>query len=226
MHISRLYTREGQDAFAGLKFAPRTSRIVNPNGSVVFEMKDVHGPGGVVAGRGGHPRAEVLPPGRRAERRRARRRGRACPSGCSGNVPAAEAPHRRRDRLAGRCSAAWPAAGRTGAGRAATSRSRRTPGRSTTKSATCWRRRWRPRTARSGSTPGCTGPTASRARRRGTTTSTRSTARWSGRTSAYERPAPHACFIQSVNDDLVNDGGIMDLWVREARIFKYGIGTG
>lgn len=45
-------------------------------------------------------------------------------------------------------------------------------------------------------------------------------------TSAYEHPAPHACFIQSVADDLVNEGGIMDLWVREARIFKYGSGTG
>ncbi len=45
-------------------------------------------------------------------------------------------------------------------------------------------------------------------------------------TSAYEHPAPHACFIQSVSDDLVNEGGIMDLWVREARIFKYGSGTG
>ena len=44
--------------------------------------------------------------------------------------------------------------------------------------------------------------------------------------SAYERPQPHACFIQSVNDDLVNDNGIMDLWVREARLFKYGSGTG
>ena len=44
--------------------------------------------------------------------------------------------------------------------------------------------------------------------------------------SAYERPQPHACFIQSVDDDLVNDGGIMDLWVREARLFKYGSGTG
>ncbi|SIT76680.1 vitamin B12-dependent ribonucleotide reductase [Pontibaca methylaminivorans] len=44
--------------------------------------------------------------------------------------------------------------------------------------------------------------------------------------SAYERPQPHACFIQSVADDLVNDGGIMDLWVREARLFKYGSGTG
>lgn len=44
--------------------------------------------------------------------------------------------------------------------------------------------------------------------------------------SAYERPQPHACFIQSVADDLVGEGGIMDLWVREARLFKYGSGTG
>ncbi|MGR3378452.1 vitamin B12-dependent ribonucleotide reductase [Salipiger abyssi] len=44
--------------------------------------------------------------------------------------------------------------------------------------------------------------------------------------SAYEHPQPHACFIQSVADDLVSDGGIMDLWVREARLFKYGSGTG
>ena len=43
---------------------------------------------------------------------------------------------------------------------------------------------------------------------------------------AYSRPAPHACFIQSVADDLVNEGGIMDLWVREARLFKMGSGTG
>ena len=45
-------------------------------------------------------------------------------------------------------------------------------------------------------------------------------------TSSYEHPQPHACFIQSVADDLVNEGGIMDLWVREARLFKYGSGTG
>ena len=45
-------------------------------------------------------------------------------------------------------------------------------------------------------------------------------------TSAYQRPQPHACFIQSIADDLVNEGGIMDLWVREARLFKYGSGTG
>src|SRR6202008_700833 len=45
-------------------------------------------------------------------------------------------------------------------------------------------------------------------------------------TSAYEHPQPHACCIQSVKDDLVNEGGIMDLWTREARLFKYGSGTG
>jgi len=44
--------------------------------------------------------------------------------------------------------------------------------------------------------------------------------------SSYEHPQPHACFIQSVSDDLVNEGGIMDLWTREARLFKYGSGTG
>ncbi|HRE22510.1 MAG TPA: adenosylcobalamin-dependent ribonucleoside-diphosphate reductase, partial [Rhabdaerophilum sp.] len=44
--------------------------------------------------------------------------------------------------------------------------------------------------------------------------------------SSYEHPQPHACFIQGVQDDLVNDGGIMDLWVREARLFKYGSGAG
>jgi ribonucleoside-diphosphate reductase alpha chain len=44
--------------------------------------------------------------------------------------------------------------------------------------------------------------------------------------NAYEHPQPHACFIQSIDDDLVNEGGIMDLWTREARLFKYGSGTG
>jgi ribonucleoside-diphosphate reductase alpha chain len=44
--------------------------------------------------------------------------------------------------------------------------------------------------------------------------------------SSYERPQPHACFIQGVSDELVSEGGIMDLWVREARLFKYGSGTG
>lgn len=52
------------------------------------------------------------------------------------------------------------------------------------------------------------------------------TAELKASTSSYERPQPHACFILSIEDDLVNEGGIMDLWVREARLFKYGSGTG
>jgi ribonucleoside-diphosphate reductase alpha chain len=52
------------------------------------------------------------------------------------------------------------------------------------------------------------------------------TGRLTASESAYEHPQPHACFIQSVEDDLVNENGIMDLWVREARLFKYGSGTG
>jgi ribonucleoside-diphosphate reductase alpha chain len=44
--------------------------------------------------------------------------------------------------------------------------------------------------------------------------------------SAYERPQPHACFIQSVDDTLVGENSIMDLWQKEARLFKYGSGSG
>ncbi len=44
--------------------------------------------------------------------------------------------------------------------------------------------------------------------------------------SAYERPQPHACFIISIKDNLVNEGGIMELITSEARLFKYGSGTG
>lgn len=44
--------------------------------------------------------------------------------------------------------------------------------------------------------------------------------------NSYERPQPHACFIQPVTDDLVNPGGMMDLWTREARLFKQGSGSG
>ncbi|WP_036766981.1 adenosylcobalamin-dependent ribonucleoside-diphosphate reductase [Parvularcula oceani] len=45
-------------------------------------------------------------------------------------------------------------------------------------------------------------------------------------TDVYAHPQPHACFIQSVQDDLVGQGGIFDLITREARLFKYGSGSG
>src|ERR1700761_9236294 len=46
MQITRRFTHEGQDPFVNITFAPRTSVIRNPNGSVVFEMKDVMVPSG------------------------------------------------------------------------------------------------------------------------------------------------------------------------------------
>ena len=61
---------------------------------------------------------------------------------------------------------------------------------------------------------------------RATTMSTTRPAKLTRSKTAYEHPQPHACFIQSIEDDLVNENGIMDLWVREARLFKYGSGTG
>jgi ribonucleoside-diphosphate reductase alpha chain len=42
-------------------------------------------------------------------------------------------------------------------------------------------------------------------------------------TNAYERPQCSACFIQSVDDDLM---GIFELIKNEAKLFKYGSGTG
>jgi ribonucleoside-diphosphate reductase alpha chain len=45
-------------------------------------------------------------------------------------------------------------------------------------------------------------------------------------TDSYANPQAHACFIQDVDDDLIREGGILDLWLREARVFKMGSGSG
>ncbi len=101
----------------------------------------------------------------------------------------------------------------------------KTPAPSMTSCASCSPTRWSRRTRRSGSTPACIGlrhrwPVA------GHYYVDFKTGKLTKSKSSYEHPQPHACFIQGVEDDLVNDGGIMDLWVREARLFKYGSGTG
>ena len=210
-----------------------SSEIRSPDGSIVFRLDQLEAPSGwsqvaidVLAQKyfrkAGVParlkpvREKGVPAWlcrRVADRGRPRRAAR-------GRAAMAARPVRRR------CSIGWQEPGPIGAGRAATSPPRTTRAPSTTSCATCWRRRWPRRTRRNGSTPACTGPTASTARRRATSTSTRRPARCHASASAYERPQPHACFIQSIKDDLVNEGGIMDLWVREARLFKYGSGTG
>src|SRR5438132_2299920 len=44
MKITRRFTKTGQDPFASVEYERRTSRITNPDGSVVFEMNDAEIP--------------------------------------------------------------------------------------------------------------------------------------------------------------------------------------
>src|SRR4051812_33446373 len=224
MRISRLYTRDGQDAFAGLKFVPRTSRIVNPNGSVVFEMKEVMVPEGW-----SQVAVDIL------AQKYFRRAG--VPSELS-RVPEDGVPEWLRRAV--------PAAGATLGGE--------TDGRQVFRRlAGCWAY-WGWTGGYFTSEADARAFFDEVCYMLATQMAAPNSPQWFNTglhwaywiegppqghyfvnphsnglersTSAYERPAPHACFIQEVRDDLVNDGGIMDLWVREARIFKYGSGTG
>ena len=216
MRISRRFTQEGQSPYTGIDFELRTSEIKNPDGSTVFRQEGSRCRG-LVARRQRHPGPEIFPEVRGA----AARRRTASPCSTRKGAPFWEA-----SATPGRFSIGWPAAGPTGARNTATST--------------------RPADARAfydelchmlaaqvaaPNSPqwfntglhwayGLTGPA------QGHHYVDPDTGALTRATSAYERPQPSACFIQSVADDLVNDGGIMDLWTREARIFKYGSGTG
>ena len=98
--------------------------------------------------------------------------------------------------------------------------------RFTTNCATCSPTRWPRRILLSGSIPACTMPMDLSGPAQGHFYVDPKTREVVKATNAFEHPQPHACFIQSIEDDLVNENGIMDLWVREARLFKYGSGTG
>src|SRR5438477_1098745 len=224
MQITRRFTREGQDPFAGIPFAPRTSRIVNPNGTVVFEMKDV-----LVPDSWSQVAVDIL------AQKYFRRAG--VPAQCERVSETGVPEWLQRSR---------PAAGAAMGGETdARQVFRRLAG--------CWTYwGWKgsyfsteadalaffdetcymlaaqmaaPNSPQWFNTGlhwayGITGPAQGHYR------VDPETGQPVRSTSAYEHPAPHACFIQSIRDDLVNEGGIMDLWVREARIFKYGSGTG
>jgi ribonucleoside-diphosphate reductase alpha chain len=225
MQISRRYTAEGRDPFAACPFVPRTSRITNPDGSVVFEMKDLQAPE-----HWSQVAVDIL------AQKYFRKAG----------VPA------RTERVAEPGVPEWlqrsrPAAGDPGTGQETDARQvfRRLSG--------CWTYwGWKggyfsseadaraffdeccamlagqlaaPNSPQWFNTGlhwayGIEGPP------QGHYYVDPATKEVTRSTSAYERPAPHACFIQEIRDDLINEGGIMDLWVREARIFKYGSGTG
>jgi ribonucleoside-diphosphate reductase alpha chain len=225
MQITRRYTVEGRDPFAAFSFVPRTSRIVNPDGSVVFEMKDLLAPSSwsqvavdILAQK--YFRRAGLP--QSAERVAEA----GVPEWLQRSRPAADDPCSGQEtdarqvftRLAG-CWTYWGWKG----GYFSSERDARAffdetchmlAAQIAAPNSPQWFNtglHW---------AYGIEGPSQGHyyvdPRTRQVTRST----------SAYERPAPHACFIQSIKDDLVNEGGIMDLWVREARIFKYGSGTG
>jgi ribonucleoside-diphosphate reductase alpha chain len=225
MRIPRHYTAEGRDAFAAFNFAVRTSRIVNPDGTVVFEMKDLQ-----VPEQWSQVAVDIL------AQKYFRKAGIAAqlehvdeagvPSWLQRSRPAAGTPSNQQEtdarqvfrRLAG-CWTYWGWKGgyfstegdalaffdETCHMLAAQMAAPNSPQWFNTGLHWAY---------------GIEGPP------QGHYYVDPVSRQMTRATSAYEHVTPHACFIQSVRDDLVNEGGIMDLWVREARIFKYGSGTG
>ncbi|MFD0978620.1 vitamin B12-dependent ribonucleotide reductase [Tropicimonas aquimaris] len=232
MKIDRKFTTAGDDAYAGLAFTTTTSEIRNPDGTVVFSLEGIDVPAGwsqvasdVIAQK------YFRKAGVAARLRPVKEKG--VPEFLWRSVPdeavLAELPEDERfggetsarqvfDRLAG----AWAYWGWKG-------------GYFTTEEdARAYYDEMRHMLASQRAAPnspqwfntglhwayGIDGPS------QGHYYIDHKTGKLTRSTSAYEHPQPHACFIQSVADDLVGDGGIMDLWVREARLFKYGSGTG
>ncbi len=232
MKLERRFTRAGDDAYGGIHFLPRTSRISNPDGSIVFEAKDVLAPESwsqvavdILAQK--YFRKAGVP----AHARKVPEQG--VPEWLQRSEPDAE----KLESL--------PEEERFGSERDARDVFHRMAG--------CWTYwGWKhgyfhseddartfydellyvlasqmaaPNSPQWFNTGlhwayGITRPA------QGHFYSDPETGKILRSANAYERPQPHACFIQSVQDDLVNEGGIMDLWTREARIFKYGSGTG
>ncbi len=225
MKIERKFTKSGQDAYAGVEFVSTTSEIRNPDGSVVFKLDDVEVPSSwsqvasdVIAQK--YFRKAGVP----VSVKKVKEKG--VPSFLWRSVPeSADTPRTGEmsskqvfDRLAG----AWAYWGWKG-------------GYFTTEEdAQAYFDEMRFMLATQKAAPnspqwfntglhwayGIDGPS------QGHYYVDYKSGELTKSTSAYEHPQPHACFIQSVADDLVGEGGIMDLWVREARLFKYGSGTG
>ncbi|HEV3204776.1 MAG TPA: vitamin B12-dependent ribonucleotide reductase, partial [Gemmataceae bacterium] len=225
MNISRRFTREGQDAFTGIPFVPRQSRIANPDGSVVFEMKDILVPESwsqvavdILAQKyfrkAGVPgRTEkVMEPG--------------IPEWLQHSRPVAGDPCKGQEtdarQVFRRMAWCWTYWGWKGGYFSGASDARVFFDEVCFMLAAQMAAPNSPQWFNTGLhwAYGIEGPPQGHYR------VNPATGRMERSKTAYEHPAPHACFIQSVGDDLVNDGGIMDLWVREARIFKYGSGTG
>jgi len=225
MKIERKFTKAGQDAYSDLDFVSATSEIRNPDGTIVFRLENIEIPAGwsqvasdVIAQK--YFRKAGVP----ARLKKVREKGvpeflwRSVPDGDDVETTGETSSKQVFDRLAG----AWAYWGWKG-------------GYFTTEEdARAYFDEMRFMLATQRAAPNSPqwfntglhwaycidGPS------QGHHYVDFKTGKLTKSKSAYEHPQPHACFIQSVDDDLVNEGGIMDLWVREARLFKYGSGTG
>jgi ribonucleoside-diphosphate reductase alpha chain len=224
MNIPRRFTREGQDAFAAITFARRTSKIVNPNGSVVFEAKDVNVPAGwsqvavdILAQKYFRRAGVALHTRRVAEAGVPEWLQRSEP------VPGSEFGGERDSRqVFQRLAGCWTYWGWKGGYFGTEQDAKAFYDETCHMLAAQMAAPNSPQWFNTGLhwAYGIEGPA------QGHYFVDPAQLTMEKSANAYERPQPHACFIQGVSDDLVNDGGIMDLWVREARIFKYGSGTG
>ncbi|MBH25652.1 MAG: ribonucleoside-diphosphate reductase, adenosylcobalamin-dependent [Myxococcales bacterium] len=232
MRIERRYTKEGQSPYAGIDFEKRTSEIRNPDGSLVFQAEDVRVPStwsqvatDILAQKyfrkAGVPRhtKPVAEEGVPQWLQRREADAAKLASLPEGERVSGESDSRQVfDRLAG-CWTYWGFTHGYFHGEA---------------DAQAFYDEMRYMLARQMAAPnspqwfntglnwayGITGPPQGHYYTEPVSGETRRSE------DAYTHPQPHACFIQSVSDDLVNEGGIMDLWTREARLFKYGSGTG
>lgn len=225
MRIERKFTKAGQDAYADLDFVSATSEIRNPDGTIVFRLENIEVPSSwsqvasdVIAQK--YFRKAGVP----VRLRKVREKDvpeflwRSVPDGDAVETTGETSSKQVFDRLAG----AWAYWGWKG-------------GYFTTEEdARAYFDEMRHMLATQRAAPnspqwfntglhwayGIDGPA------QGHHYVDYKTGKLTKSKSSYEHPQPHACFIQGVQDDLVNEGGIMDLWVREARLFKYGSGTG
>jgi ribonucleoside-diphosphate reductase alpha chain len=225
MRITRRYTAAGADPFAAFHFVPRTSRIANPDGSVVFEMKDLLAPEGwsqvavdVLAQKYFRKAGVPLHSEPVAEE--------GVPEWLQRRVPAAGDPRTGQEtdarQVFRRLAGCWTYWGWKGGYFSSEEDARAFHDEVCYMLAAQQAAPNSPQWFNTGLfwAYGIDGPAQGHYR------VDPAAGEMKRSTSAYEHPSPHACFIQAVQDDLVNDGGIMDLWVREARIFKYGSGTG
>jgi ribonucleoside-diphosphate reductase alpha chain len=232
MKIERLFTKVGQDAYAGIEFTTTTSEIRNPDGKVVFRLEGLEVPAGwsqvasdVIAQK------YFRKAGVAARLRRVKEKGvpeflwRSVPDEAAlSALPEAErfggetSARQVFDRLAG----AWAYWGWKGGYFSSENDARAYYDEMRYMLAAQMAAPNSPQWFNTGLhwAYGIDGPS------QGHFYVDHRTGKLVKSDSAYEHPQPHACFIQSVQDDLVNEGGIMDLWVREARLFKYGSGTG